>query len=262
MPSEIICDLCTIYGPESEALIPELRRRIQALPHTEGSRDATALLGAVQALGSRAIEFLPQLHAMLERRQGLYALVETLGALGTEAGATADLVAAVARDHERQHFRLRAALAHRAVTGEHTLARQVADQVAKSESLDTWSIEPLGLLGPDAHGSTTLLEQQLAGGSGFRSEIGLALWRITRDRARSTPVLAQAARFENGAIPALQGLLEISDCPDECHETVARYASSQRRILHGSQRRPPRYDDYLLQELACDLLIEVPAPRN
>jgi hypothetical protein len=262
MPLEVLCELCTIYGSEADVLIPELQRRIQALPRVEAPRDATALLGAVQALSSRAVEFLPQLHAMLARGQGLYALVETLGALGDEADETADLVAAVARNHERQQFRLRAALAHRTITGEHTLARQVADQIAKSGSLDHSSAKPLGLLGPDAQACTVLLEEQLAQHSGLPSEIQLALWRITRNRDQCQPLLARSAKSPSSAIPALQGLLEIGECPDDCHDAIAQYASSQQRILHNTRLRPPRHDDYLLQELAFELLAAALTPRK
>jgi hypothetical protein len=254
VPLDVLRELCQIYGPDGDFLIPELRRRLNKLSQAQPARGTAELISVIPYLGPGAREFLPTLHAMLEQSQNPYILIETLGALGHQASESAGLIEAVARTHDRPHFRLRAARAHRAITGQHTLARHVAAEVAEAGSLDHWSIEAVGLLGPDAQACTDLLEAQRAGQSRYPANVLIALWRTTHDREKYAPHLAAMARSSSDAIAAIQCLLKIGHCPDECRPAITRYAESRERILYPTSRQPPHKGDYLLQRLARELL--------
>lgn len=254
VPLDVLRELCQIYGPDGDFLITELRRRVNNLPQAQPARGTAELIGVIPHLGPGAREFIPTLHAMLEQSQNPYTLIETLGAIGRQASETADLIEAIAHTHDRRHFRLRAARAHRAITGDHTLARHVAAEIAESGKLDHWSIEALGLLGPDAQSCTNLLEAQRASRSHYPTNVLIALWRITHDREKYAPHLAAMARSSSDAIPAIQCLLKIGQCPDECRPAITRYADSPERILYPTPRQPPHRGDYLLQRLARKLL--------
>lgn len=260
MPVDILRELCEIYGSDADCLIQELRRRIEAIPRSQAPRDAGTLIGAVRDLDARAYEFVPLLCGLIESGQGLYALLETLGSFGPAAEGAADLIETVARTHERQHFRIRAARAHRAITGQATLARLVTNQIAEAGTLENFSDVELGLLGPDAAASAQLLEQQLA--KGKSSQATLALWRITRDRERFTPLLARAALSDHGALSAVQGLAELGACPTECRQALVQYASAPQRILHTTLHHPAQLDDYLLRRLAKECLAADPSKRT
>lgn len=257
VPPETFRELCEVCGPDAECLIVELRRRLETMPLKADARYAEALLTSVLGLGDRAVEFLPLLFVMLERDQALYPLLETLAALGPAALDAAGQVEVIARTHRLPRLRLLAARTHRALTGEHTLARQVAADVAAAGKLDYRAIAEAGLLGPDALACTGLLEEEIA--RRRFDGAGLALWRITGDGGRFAPVFARLARHELSMISAIEGLIEIGTCPDECRDLVTGYAESPRRILDTTRHHSLRRDDYLLQSMARELLRGSPA---
>lgn len=252
MPLETLRELCGIYGPDADCLVAESRRRLETMPLKPNPLYAEALLATVLSFGERAAEFLPLLSSMLEREQALYPLLEAIATFGPMAADNVERIKAIADAHALQHVRLRAARAHRALTGDHGLARRVAADVAGTGSLEHDSIAEVGLLGPDAMACTAILEEEVA--KRRYDGPGRALWRITGDRDRFAPIFAQLTRSWLSMIPAVEDLLEIGTCPDECRDLVARYADSPRRIVTTTRRQPLRSDDYLLQRLARELL--------
>lgn len=253
VPAEAFRELCEIYGSDADCLVGELRRRLETMPSRADSRYVDALFASMLHSGDRAIEFLPLLSAMLERGQARYPLLDVLVALGpAAANDTASHVEAIARADGHQHLRLRAARAHRALTGEHDLARHVAARVAEEGGLDHASIQEIALLGPDALACAGLLEEEIAKRRFFGA--GTALWRMTGDRERFAPIFARLTRNGISAISAVEGLIEIGACPDECRELVTWYADSPKRALDGNRRHPLRRDDYLVQRLSRQLL--------
>lgn len=265
-PSWVLAELSDVFAGEAAPLaLPVIRERLARLERRRPDRNAARpLFEAIQSLGDAASESVPELTSLLERRVLLVDVIGTLQVLGTAALQAAPALAAVAANPGPMFVRLRAAAAHRAVTGDEVLARQTAGALPDDGALDIAVLGSLNLLGPVAAGCAPLIQAQLDGAADLqaaarspvsRDEAAVTLWRITRDAGRCVPLLAAAVRPSHlSGLDAIRALHEIGTCPPACIPTLRQIAQSPTRVLLHTWRQPPHRDDDLLRDAARQLL--------
>lgn len=255
-PSWALAALGEVFGRDAAFIMPAVRERLARLDHRSDRNAARPLFDAIRSVGPGAQDAVTDLAGLLERRVLTFDAIAALGALGPAAlPASQALAGAAAGSNRPLDLRVRAAAAHRAVTGEDAVARQAAAIVLKTGATNwTELIEALGLLGPAAADCVPLIEAALARPHD-RDQACVTLWQITGDPERCTPLLARAVTpSAHAGLDALRALKEAGACPPQCVPLLRQIAGNPVRMLLSGWREPPRRDDDLLRDAARQLL--------
>jgi len=260
-PGPVVAAFCQSLGEQAAFLVPAIRARLVAeVPDPEWWQEnlLIALATALQHLGPAAHAAVPELVTLIERDQATIAACAALGTMGPAASAAADTLR-VATGHTKQYQRMLAAAAHRAVTGDDTVARSVAAEIAQQGALEDWTTMALGRLGPAGEACVPLLEARLetppeADKAWLSARAAHALWQITGETARPVAVLAQQIGATRAGFFAIKALTEIGIAPQGCADTLRRLVEAPMRLLHDGRSDPTRHDDDALRDLARRLL--------
>jgi len=259
-PSWALAAVGEVFGREAAFIVPAVRERLARLDHRSDTNAARPLFDAIRSVGPAAQDAVADLAGLLGRSVLPFDAIAVLGALGSAALPASQALADAAADTSRPlDLRVRAAAAHRAVTGEQAVARQAAATVAKTGATNwTELIKALGLLGPAAADCVPLVEAALARPHD-RDQASVTLWQITGDPERCTPLLASVVTpSAHAGLDALCALKETRTCPPQCVPLLRQIADNPVRVLLSAWREPPRRDDDLLRDAARQLL-DLPA---
>ncbi len=253
-PSWALATLGGVFGQDAAFIVPAMRERLARLERRSSKDFARPLFDAIRSVGEAAHEAVADLTGLLERRVLTFDAIAALGALGSAAMPAAQALAGLAAGNGPMNLRLRAAAAHRAVTGEEVVARQVAAAVLQTGAADWTELITLGLLGSAAADCVPLVEAALSSPDD-RDHACVTLWQITGDPERCVPLLAAAVTpSAHAGLDALRALRETGVCPPQCVPLLRQIADSPVRMLLSTWREPPRRDDDLLRDAARQLL--------
>jgi len=251
----VLAILGEMFGYHAAFIVPAIRERLARLDRRSSKDRARPLFDAIRSVGEAAHETVADLTGLLERGGLTFDAIAALEALESAAVPAAQALAGLAAGHGPMVLRLRAAAAHRVVTGEEVVARQVAAAVLQTGAADWTELIALGLLGSAAAGCVPLVEAALARPHD-RDHASVTLWQITRDPERCLPLLAAAVTpSAHAGLDALRALRETGVCPPQCVPLLRQIADSPVRMLLSTWREPPRRDDDLLRDAARQLLL-------
>lgn len=234
--------VCEVYGEDAALLLPGLRDQLtehSESPQPSTGRDpAAGLVQALPRLGTEALASVPDLLGLLESGRAVKAVLGVLtrfGAAALKASGSRDIatiIRAVFTDAATDYDRVPAAVALRTVSGDDSLGRQLAAEIAARPQWDSHTVPLLGRLGPAAAGCASRIAQGLDSGDQWTAvRAAEAYWRITGETGRCADVLARHVSARPVGTAAVAALLEMRQVPRQCVRTLAHLVYTPQRLV-------------------------------
>jgi hypothetical protein len=253
--------VCEIYGASAVTLLPYLREQ-SAEPRRPWPNDpATNLLRALPHLGAGALEVVPDLLSLLTSGRAAGPSLEALARFGPAALAAAgglDIAvvieaafAAAGTDYDR----VPAAVALQAITGDDSLARRLAAEVAARPQWEMHTVFHLGRLGPAAAACASRIAEGFGSADPWTAvRAAQAYWKVSGEADRCADVLARHVSAKPAGQAAITTLLEMCQLPRQCVHELRRLAYAPHRLAWDGGPGTAAHADDVLQDSARALL--------
>lgn len=245
------------HGEQAAALVPRLRHQLSgALPEPLRDRlndPESYVVQALSLLGAAALPAVPDLLGLLEAGRSVRPVLSALARIGPAALPAcgtrdiAALITAALAAAKSDYVRVCAAVALQAVTGDDSLARQLATEIGSRPQWENHTVALLGRLGPAAAGCAPRIAAGLDSTDPWTAvRAATAYWNITRQADPGAAVLARRVSARPDGQAAVEALLAVRRLPAECRQTVHRLAFAPARLVYdGSPHWAPHADDIL-----------------
>lgn len=246
-----------VYGERAAGLVPRLRHQLSG-PLPEPLRERlndpeSYVLQALSLLGAPALPAVPDLLRLLETGRSVRSVLSALTRFGPAALPAsggrdiAALITAASAVARSDYDRVAAAVAQRAVTGDDSLARQLAAEIDARPQWENPTVALLGRLGPAAAACAPRIAAGLGSTDPWTAvRAAGAYWNVTGQADPCAGVLARHVSAQPAGRSALEALLAMSRLPAECLQTVRHLAQAPARLAYdGSPNWAPHADDVM-----------------
>jgi len=249
--------VCEIYAGQAAMLLPHLREQLieqPAEPRRPWDNDpAAGLVQVLPRLGADALAIIPDLLGLLQAGRTVRPVLAALTRFGAAALAAAGsrdiaaLIKAISAAAESDYDRVPAAVALRAVTGDDSLARRLAAEVAARPQWGSHTAAHLARLGPAAAACAPRIAEGLGSADPWTAvRAAEAYWKITGETDPCAGVLARHVSAAPAGQAAIASLLEMHQLPRQCLPVLHHLAYAPHRLAHdGSQNGASHADDVM-----------------
>ncbi len=257
--------VCEIYGESAAMFLPHLREQLieqSAEPRQPGQNDLAAdLVRVLPSLGAGALTVVPDLLGLLQSASTIRPSIETLTQFGAAAlaasgtGHLAAVIEAVFAAAKTDYDRVPAAVALQAITGDDSLARQLATEIAARPRWKMHTVAHLGRLGPAAAACTSRIAEKFGSADPWTAvQAAEAYWNITGQAGRCTDVLARHISPLPAGQAAINTLLKMRQRPGQCVRVLCHLAYAPYRLAWDGTRSAAAHADDVMRDNARALL--------
>jgi hypothetical protein len=257
--------VCEVYGEQAAMLLPHLREQLtgqSAQPRRPGENDPAAdLVQVLPCLGAETLALVPDLLGLLEAGRTVTPVLGALTRFGTAALTAsggrdiAAVIEAAFAAAESDYGRVPAAVALQAVTGDDSLAQQLAAEMAARPQWARHTVAHLALLGPAAAACTPRIAKGLDSTDPWTAvRAADAYWTITGETDPCADVLARHVSAKPAGQAAIAILLAMSRLPRQCLQIVCHLAYAPHRLAYDGFQNGTAHADDVMRDNARALL--------
>jgi HEAT repeats len=256
--------VCEIYGESAAAFLPYLRDQLieqSAQPRRPGPNDPAAdLVRVLPHLGAGALDIVPDLLSLLASGRAAGPSLKALTSFGPALAAAgrrdiAAVIEAAFAAAGTDYDRVPAAIALQAITGDDSLARRLAAEMAARPRWERHTVCHLGWLGPAAAACASRIAEGFSSADPWTAvHAAEAYWKITGEADRCADVLARHVGEQPAGQAAITTLLEMRQLPRQCVHELRRLAYAPHRLAWDGGPGPAAHADDVLRDSARALL--------
>jgi hypothetical protein len=259
---DAVCEIC---GESAVTFLPYLRERLieqSAEPRRPRQNDPAAdLVRVLPRLGAGALEVVPDLLGLLASGRTVRPSLEALTRFGPAALAAsgrrdiAAVIEAVFAAAGTDYDRVPAAVALQAITGDDSLARRLAAEVAARPQWERHTVVHLGRLGPAAAACASRIAEGFGSADPWTAvRAAEAYWKITGEAGRCAGVLARHVSAQPAGQAAITTLLEMRQLPRQCVRVLGHLAYAPYRLAWDGRPSTAAHADDVMRDSARALL--------
>jgi hypothetical protein len=257
--------VCEIYAEQAAMLLPHLREQLIGQSPEPGrpweNDPAAVLVQVLPRLGAEALAVVPDLLGLLEAGRTVRPVLGALtrfGAAALAAPGSRDIAAVIGAAFaaaESDYDRVLAAVALRAVTGDDSLARRLAAEVAARPQWGSHTAAHLARLGPAAAACAPRIAEGLGSVDPWTAvRAAEAHWKITGETDPCVGVLARHVSAAPAGQAAIATLLEMHQLPGQCLRVLCHLAYAPHRLAHDGAQNGASHADDVMRDNAGALL--------
>lgn len=257
--------VCEAFGEQAAMLLPHLREQLtrqSAEPRRPWENDpSTDLVQVLPCLGAGALAVVPDLLDLLKSgrtvRPALGALTR-FGAAAPAASGGRDIAAVIGAAFAAagsDYDRVPAAVALQAVTGDDSLARRLAAEMAARAQWASHTVAHLARLGPAAAACAPRIAKGLGSTDAWTAVWAAdAYWKITGQTDPCADALARHVSAEPAGQAAIATLLAMRQLPRQCVRVLCHLAYAPHRLAHDGAQNGTAHADDVMRDNARALL--------